>query len=271
MNLNKYKRWAAATLLALASASAGASNFIYRIPVPGLQSSAISSPPTGDPYFQDVELLLHLDGNYNDVKGHTLTPVGYPAFGTGKFGQAVNFATQMTYLSMPSSSDFNFGTGDFTVEAWVYPNSGTSNGFDYSIYYQGEVAASNTQLFSFEVVGNASGTGTLRFVARDASSTVADVSGGTVPYNTWSHVALVRSGSNLNLYLNGALTATGNIGAVAIPFPSAYSISIGARSNSGSVTAGSFPGWMDEIRVTKGYARYTGSSYIVPSAAFLSN
>lgn len=270
MNLNKYKHWAAATLLALASASSYASNFIYRIPVPGLQATVGSAPATGDPYFQDVALLLHLDGNYNDVKGHTLTAVGSPSFTTGKFSQGVNLSTQMSYLSMPSSNDFNFGSNDFTIEAWVYPTAATSTNYDYSIYYQGEVQVSNLQLFSFEVLGNSSGAPTLRFVSRDSSSTLVDLRGGAVPYNAWSHVALVRSGSNLNLYMNGSLSATTSIGSTALYFPSAYSISIGARSNAGA-GGGSFPGLLDEVRVTKGYARYTGSAYSVPSAAFLSN
>jgi hypothetical protein len=270
MNFNKYKTWAVTALLALASVSAYASEFIYRIPVPGLQATTVSTAPTGDPYFKDVALLMHLDGNYTDVKGHNFTPTGSPIFATGEFTQGVNFASQMSYLSTPSSTDFNFGTNDFTIEAWVNQNTLAGNSLHYSIYYQGEVVATNMQLVSFEVVGNASGAATLRFLARDASTTVVDLNGGTLPYNSWAHVAVVRTGSTLNLYLNGALAATTNIGLVAIPFPSTYNVSVGARSALNAAEGGgSFPGVLDEVRVTNGYGRYAGSAYSVPTGPFL--
>jgi hypothetical protein len=261
-------------MLLAATAGAQAATYLYRVPVPGLAATATApSTPTGDPYFADVKLLLHFDGNYADQIGHSLTAVGSPTFtASGKFGSAVNLATQMSYLSMPSSSDFNFGTNDFTIEAWVDPVVTAGSNTDYSIYYQGEDHSTNLNLVSFEVLGQASGTAVLRFVTRNGSATVADISGGSVPYNQWSHVAIVRSGASLNLYQNGSLAATTNIGAAtALPFPSMYAISIGARSNVGTVGGGSFPGLLDEVRITNGYARYTGSSYTVPSAAFPNN
>ena len=94
-------------------------------------------PSSGDEYFGSVSLLLHMDGSNGSTSftdsssnGFTITASGDaqitttdPKFGTG----CLTLDGTGDYLSTPADAAFAFGTNDFTVECWVYVNSGNSN------------------------------------------------------------------------------------------------------------------------------------------------
>jgi hypothetical protein len=91
---------------------------------------------------------------------------------------------------------------------------------------------------------------------------------GTMPLNTWRHIAAVRDGNTFRLYVNGTSV---------ISYSSSMSLNntssetaIGYRIGAGSSGAGSnsWQGYVDEFRVTKGVARWSGSTITVPAAAF---
>jgi hypothetical protein len=84
-----------------------------------------SSVSSGDPHFANVSILLHMDGangssTFTDVTGKTVANGGalisnlHPAFGSG----CGEFITNFPHTS--ASADFNFGTGDFTIQWWEY-------------------------------------------------------------------------------------------------------------------------------------------------------
>jgi hypothetical protein len=108
------------------------------------------------------------------------------------------------YLSISSSTAFNFGTGNFTIQGWVYMLSyttgpalfGTTNGATTGYYVN-----LGGDINSLRVTSNASGSWT---------DNITVSAGNGVPLNTWTHIALVRNGSSLILYKNGVNVANTN-------------------------------------------------------------
>lgn len=213
---------------------------------------------SGDPYWANVVLLLHMDGTdasttFTDhsSSAKTVTANGNAQIDTAqsKFGGASGlFDGSGDYLSLTSHADFNFGTADFTIEGWVRFNSltgaqslisnyqNTSNGFSL------EMSASKLQF-------NATGDGV-------DSQGVTTLSTGQL-----YHWAVAREGTNLRLFLDGQVEDTDTNSA------NITSTAILALGRLGSINADYLNGWLDDVRITKGVARYT-ANFTVPSAAF---
>ena len=194
----------------------------------------------GDPFFSDVVSLLPLDVDLTDVKGKTWVPTGTATivpspvrFGAGSLELTSIGANRID----ATSSDFNFGTGDFTIEGFFNAQS-----------------VSNRAFFSFgaRLVYTASGW------AYFNGSTNA-ISGGTVLTGSFQHVALCRASGVMRLFVDGVQVGSDFAESVAID-PGAMRI---GWYNGGN-PAGTF---YDEFRVTKGVARYT-SNFTPPSSAF---
>ena len=82
------------------------------------------SPPTSPLTDDSSLLLLHFDGNMTDSSSHSLT-VGGTATTTAvesKFGGS-SINTSSSYAEIGNNALFGFGTGDFTIEMWIYPTS----------------------------------------------------------------------------------------------------------------------------------------------------
>jgi hypothetical protein len=208
----------------------------------------------GDPYyFDNVGLLLHCDGVNNSAvfTDSSPTPKAVTVSGDAKisttdskFGGASAFFTGVSgsgYLSIPSNAAFNFGADAFTIEAWVRVQAGGFSNLP--------VIATNTGWTSGANVFYVS-AGNFRFAS--------NVNGNPVVIHyydfttQWNHVALVRSGNTFTLFLNGAAVATGSASG-SVNFSSGATL-IGATGWNSSER---FKGYIDELRVTKGVARYT--------------
>lgn len=157
------------------------------------------------------------------------------------------------YIGVAANNDFGFGTGDFTVEAFVYLTSLAGNRliFDFRAGAISDVAP----------VVYISNGGQIRYFTNSADR----ILGSTLLTGQWYHIALSRSSGITSLYVNGsrvgsAYTDTNDYG-------SSKPVTIGARFD-GSTPAS---GYIDELRISKGIARYSGSSLIVPSSEFLSD
>ncbi len=125
-----------------------------------------------------------------DLSGHgnagTLT--NEPAWADGKYGKALSFDGTKKYVNIADNASLAFGSGDYTISAWVYPR--TLDGVAFLGKYG---STGNGWLLSF------SPSGRLQFQANGGSSyTGAEL----VKINQWMHVAVVKSGSSLKLYLN---------------------------------------------------------------------
>jgi hypothetical protein len=141
------------------------------------------------------------------------------------------------------SSNFAFGTGDFTVEMWLYPTTitGATRMF-YDARPAGTQGAYTTMYLS--------STGVLTYYA---SSNVR-ITGDTLSINTWYHVALCKSSGSTRLFVNGVQSGTTYTDATSYAATSSRP-RLGANGNAESAT--NFIGNIDDVRITKGVARYT--------------
>ena len=184
----------------------------------------------------------------SDRAGKTITVHGNAKLATAvkKFGTA-SLALDGTgdYISLASQPDFAFGTGNFTVEGWFYrTNAAIATLIDFRPI---SGTTPNQQL-------NLSSTGVLRY----AVNSVTVITGSSLTLNTWVHVAISRDGSSTKLFVNG--TQSGSTYTDTNNYSVNYSLTIGA-TNLG-VTG--YAGYIDDIRVSKGVARYT-TTFAVPT------
>lgn len=165
-------------------------------------------------------------------------------FGTG----AISFGGT-GYLPTTDTGN-QLGSGDFTVEGWVYLNAtGTAYG----------VISKGTPTTGWSV--NITSGNKLQFTYSSTNLTGAT----SLSSATWYHFAVVRNGAasgNLVIYLNGAVEATSG-SAVTDNFNQTSTLYVGADRSAGS----KLNGYVDDLRVTVGIARYT-AAFTVPSSAF---
>lgn len=151
-----------------------------------------------------------------------------------------------SYLSMPTSTDFNFGTGDFTIEAWVLPLSITG----YHVLFGGANAG------DFALYTNAA----CLEVGKWSVAGIAGSEQGTIASSVWQHVAVSRAGPTLRLFINGQnvkeVTDSTNVS-----YAGATRIGVDTSAASG------WNGYIDDLRITKGVARYT-ANFTPPALAF---
>jgi hypothetical protein len=190
----------------------------------------------------------------------TLTTVGNAARTTAqaKYGTAsLTFDGAGDGVTAPASTDFDFGAGDFTVEGWFSLVTKTDSQAFMGKWGSGN-AASNWFFFLI------SGKLTFRSIV---GASVFDVAGTWVPtLGTWYHLAADRSGTTARVYVNGAVVATDAAYTYNIN-PNVQPLSLGFINPAGSVPTFDYNGQMDEIRVTKGLARYAGA-FTPPSGPF---
>jgi hypothetical protein len=147
------------------------------------------------------------------------------------------------YLSIPTNAAFGLGTGDFTIECWVYPTSNPANGV-------GNIFDFRTGTTASALVGRI--TSSLQLMFYDGPGNVETAfTTRSITLNTWQHIAYVRSGNTVYGYINGLLA--GSVG-VTSNLGSSQPFYIGANQTAGY----NFNGYISNFRVVKGVAVYTG-------------
>lgn len=214
---------------------------------------------SSDPYYNQVVLGMHMDDvGLTDVKGHTVTLAGNTARSAtqSKFGgYSAYFDGTGDYLAVTTDSGFDFGTGDFTIELWIYPTTiGTT-----AKYFLGKVVSWATNLDFSARIGT---DGIITFYAGD-NAPINIVSNSAVSINNWYHLAFVRSSGVTNMYVNGIKQSASHTGSVNVPNDSS-TLYIGSYTNAGSEM---YYGYIEDLRITQGVARYT-KNFNVPTAAF---
>ena len=169
-------------------------------------------------------------------------------FGTGSMA----FDGTGDYLSIPSTLQLTFGTGDFTIEFWV--NYASASG-SY-IFYDGRGTSISQTGMCFYI------TSSTLYAQRGTTALVT----ATAPTaNVWHHIAFTRAGSSNKLFVDG--TQVGTTATDSTNFSTAYSVGIGAPLDSTYTASYALNGYIDDLRITKGVARYT-AAFTSPTAAF---
>jgi len=233
------------------------------------QTSPIAAVELSDP----VSLYLPFDSDVNDDSdnNHTVTAYGDAAVSStqAKFGgNSLSLNATDQYLSVAGSTDFDFGTGNFTIEGWIYSErSQSENLLNQGIIYAGGTGGWNVSLghLTPNTPKNYNTIRLYRYV--DGSDNYSINTPQTVTRNAWHHFAVVReNATTIKIYVDGVLSATEDSVAASAEFNSTGSgLEIG-RNWSSTNTSNWVNGYIDDLRITKGVARYT-TDFIPPSQA----
>ena len=200
----------------------------------------------------NTSLLLNYTnaGIYDNAMMNDLETVGNAQVSTSvvKFGTgSMYFDGTGDWMLAPSSVNFNLSSGNWTIESWYYPT--TYSGGNNVLIYLGASSGDKIVLATI-------GTNGYLYYLLNGTGVISTTSAATL--NAWSHYALVKNGATTTLYLNGTSIGT----TTSVPTSSAKSLSLGADSGGAA-----YIGYMDDFRITNGYARYT-ANFTPPTAAF---
>ncbi len=186
------------------------------------------------------------------VAGSAQVDTGQSKFGGG--GLQLNGSTD--YLRTPMADGFNFGASDFTIEFWI--RFAASTGSQYAVMVD---RGSNT--FKYIICGRAAEQ--WYFALKDSNVIQVNIQEpDALSANVWYHVAFVRNGSSWKVYRDGQLRGSGANYAPACP-TFTNEVDMGAADANLFVN-----GWMDELRISKGVARYT-ANFTPPAAPFVTD
>jgi len=155
--------------------------------------------------------------------------------------QCQNHTNMFGVINVAAGTTTTSATGDFALECWVYPTEFTS----YRTIFDFRTTTSDTN----GIILGQSDTGAIYFYY-NSNYRVGPV--GSVTLNAWNHVALTRSGSSTRLFING--TQVGSTYTDTNNYP-VRPVRIGADPNG----AYAYKGYIDEVRISKGVSRYTGT------------
>jgi hypothetical protein len=240
--------------------------------------TAISS----DSYYGDVSAMLHFEGangatstEDDSIAHRAVSMVGTAQLSTTqkKFGSSsLLLDGDSDYVSLANSSDFDFGTGDFTIECWFYYDQATAPQYA-TIFDRGDGSGGGFSPFWLAVLDD-SGLKLVCTCGTNGGQTnvINDYNLATITDNTWHHVAFTRHGSNFYVYLDGvSLSGAAQTDSDALS-DHAYPVLIGARGQwpTAGYGVGSFwGGYIDESRITKSLCRYPSGTTFTPSTTGL--
>lgn len=210
-------------------------------------------------------LLLHGDGSNGstaiiDSSSYARTPTitGATQISTtivkSGFQQAIWVPNSSSQLGYSLGSEANFGTGNFTIEYFVYPTHAASVLGRYVTLVGGTYPSSNYR----DVTFRQGGSGYELFYI--VGSTVSTANGGTVSRNAWQHHAIVRNDTTLTAYVNGVAMAALSAGSNVFNFSS---LTIAPSFESGN-------GYYDEVRISNSAIYTANFSGSIPTAPFTS-
>ena len=201
---------------------------------------------SGTIYFPTNNNNTFLDSSNNSF---VVTRTGTPTQGTftpfSQTGWSGYFNGTTDWLTVPYSTPaFNYGTSNFTMEAWVYPNaSGITSRYisqgigTNQIWVRRET---NNTLTSQIVIGG--------------TTYVATTSSSTININVWTHIAFVRNGNTYTQYINGI--ADGSVTIASITVNQTSLVVIGGLNNTASELVS---GYISNLRLVNGTAVYTAN------------
>lgn len=213
---------------------------------------------TVDPYWPLDSLVMPMTAIV-DLKGASITQTGTVALSTAtkKFVSSATFGTAGNYLSTPyDKTKYDWWTNDHTVEMWIYPRSHKDSSYNINqVLCIGNMSpTADNNYWSFGP--NRNGKLTFYYWSGVTNSVVGST---TIALNQWTHIAMTHSGGIVRLFVNGALDATVTL-AVTPLSGTEFNLVIGQMFGT------AFDGQIEDLRITKGKARYT-KSFAVPTTA----
>jgi hypothetical protein len=231
------------------------------------------TPPTS-PYLNDeyTVLLLHGAGadestDFIDSSGRIITAVGNAQGDTAQkqFGTAALLCDGTgDYLSMPASQDFNFGGLNLTMDCWVRFADLSAPGGYYNHGIMGQYTATNNRWELNTYVHDSGASVDLNFTAYDGGTIVANLSyadwdNNGLVVDQWYHIAVIRGwGGDPTVWalcVDGVAVDTDTRTTECIFYNAP--LTIGSVLYSGQERE--LDGWVDEVRIVKGDARWTAN------------
>ena len=217
---------------------------------------------SSDPYWNNVVLFLKGDGTNGstNIVDSSPSPKTISVFGNTQIsttqskygGSSLIFDGSNDALTIPYDSDLAILTGNFTVEAWVYPLNTTGTQTFIAQWSQSQVGYGGI-VFAY------TSTAIQLYIGAITEGNFSLIGNQTVTTNSWNHIALTRNSNNYLLFKNGtqigSISSSSNKTLTAVPF------SIGNYYNF-SFQLGAINwlnGYVDSLRITKGIARYTAN------------
>jgi hypothetical protein len=226
---------------------------------------------TDDPSYNSVSLLLRGNGTPTTIltpfdespTPKTLTVFGNASISTTTFkygGSALAFDGSGDFFEITdTNNDFDLGGSNATLELWAYPM--TASGFDVIIAKGGNTANFNTSDgFEYQLQYDKSANRFLFYFNNGAGpGGVTPISGGTQTTGSWYHLAIVTNTSNnIAFYINGINVASATSSIVKPATRTRFRLGTDLSGND-------FTGYIDDLRITKGIARYT-KNFLPPPA-----
>lgn len=220
------------------------------------------SAGAGDPY---VSTLLQGDGadgstSIVDSSGYQRSWIAYGGAQLDTAKRAAGTASILfdgdAYVTTSAHDQFNYGTGPFTIDLWFSAASFPSSSGQASLIQQADSSARDSSLGGAGLVlmgdrlyfvGTVGGTTYHPFYNNSVRS-------AQLQTNTWYHAATVRNGNTITLYLNGVTQ-----GSIVVSGAANTSTSNVALGRYGEFNGNYFNGWLDEVRITNGLARWTAN------------
>ena len=272
-NLTQFQPYNKISLKTLAAANVNSTSNLYP-----------TTRTAYDPYFANVILLLHLENaTDSSLNNYPMTLYGSPSPIQSKLlltGQPATFKSTnvLTTTNITANTAYikttnpiiALGSQPFTIEGWIYIPTGVNQSATrpYIIGNTSPVTAGgafNYGLNNWYIYVNTNRSISMNSYNNSPSNNLIQATMYNISYSTWTHFAIVRNINGVfTLYINGRLGITINGSSTfsldgGIPAP----ISVGSDGSSGTY----FWGSIDEVRITKGVARYT-SAFTPPTTIF---
>lgn len=197
-----------------------------------------------------IEMYLKFEGTTgrDERNQNTATPTNVTTGATGKVGLAWDFNGTTSHADASDNASLSF-INTMTISCWVYPESTDNNyvcikaddlaSVSDELEYRLQLGTSNSATFGASSDGDF--TGSTSITGTDDST----------PVDTWTHVVALYNGSNLLIYINGALDAT-SVSFTSNLYQGTADLHIGARfDDSESIYKFFFDGLIDELIVSK--------------------